>query len=175
MIYWIAAAVLLVANGACVVANMIMLPGNWLMVGTLSVFLLTVGVTTGGPDWSTLMIVLGLAIFGEILETLSGSANAINKGASRRAMILSLIVSMFGSIAGAMLVPVPVIGSAVGAIAGAAVGAFGGAWMGEAWKGTEIAQRTQIGKAAMHGRMLGMLAKLAVGVAIFVLQLVSLW
>ena len=145
------------------------------MVGSLSVFLLAVGATTGGPDWSTLMIVLGLAVFGEILEVVTGSAKAAQKGASRRAMTLSLFVSMIGSVAGAILVPIPVIGSAVGAIAGAAAGAFGGAWMGEAWKGTEMSRRTEIGKAAMNGRMVGMLAKLAVGAAIFVFQLISLW
>ena len=90
-------------------------------------------------------------------------------------MVLSLAFSMAGSIAGSFVIPVPVIGTAVGAIAGAAIGAFGGAWVGEAWKGTEIPARTEIGTAAMSGRMIGMLAKLAVGAAIFVVQLISLW
>ena len=94
---------------------------------------------------------------------------------SRRALLLSLVLSMVGSIAGAIVVPIPVIGSAVGAIAGAALGAFGGAWMGEAWIGTERGLRTEIGSAAMKGRITGMLAKLAIGAAIFVFQLVSLW
>lgn len=58
---------------------------------------------------------------------------------------------------------------------GRAVGAFAGAWLGEAWKGTEPALRTEIGTAAMFGRLLGMLAKGAVGVTIFVVQLVSFW
>ena len=175
MTYWIAATILTVLNGCCVAANVLMLPGNWIMVGTLSVFLLAVGSAAGGPNWSTLVIVLGLAVAGEILEAVSGSAKAAQKGASRRAMILSLVVSMVGSIAGAMLVPIPVIGSAVGAVVGAAAGAFGGAWMGEAWVGSESSKRTEIGKAAMNGRMLGRFAKLTFGAAIFVFQLVSLW
>lgn len=174
MFYWLAAILLILLNAACVVANMFMLPGNWLMVGTLSVFLLSVG-TTSGPDWRTLLIVVALAVVGEILEVFTGSAKAAKKGASRRALILSLIVSMAGSIAGAFVIPIPVVGSAIGAILGAAIGAFSGAWLGEAWKGTEVSQRTEIGTAAMGGRMIGMLGKLAVGAAIFVFQLASLW
>lgn len=174
MYYAFAATILVTANAACVAANMLMLPGNWFMVGTLCLFLLVTG-TAAGPDWTTLIVVVVLAALGEILEMFTGSATASKKGASRRAVVMSLIVSMAGSIAGAFVIPIPVIGPAIGAIAGAAVGAFAGAWMGEAWKGTEPAQRTEIGTAAMSGRMLGMLAKLSIGAAIFVFQLVSLF
>ncbi|MEZ6127452.1 MAG: DUF456 domain-containing protein [Planctomycetaceae bacterium] len=176
MIYWIAATFLVVINLACVVANILMLPGNWLMVGSLCLFLLATDDPTG-PDWKTLLVVIVLAIVGEILEAFTGSASAAKKGASRRAMVLSLAVSIAGSIAGATMltVPIPVIGTAIGAVCGAAAGAFAGAWLGEAWKGTDAGKRTEIGTAAMNGRMIGMLAKLAVGVAIFVVQLVNLW
>ncbi len=174
MYYWFAATFLITANAACVAANMLMLPGNWIMVGTLCLFLLTAGTTTG-PDWTTLIVVVVLAVLGEIIEMFSGTAKASKKGASRRAMVLSLVLSMAGSIAGAFVIPVPVVGTAIGAIAGAAVGAFAGAWMGEAWKGTELTRRTEIGTAAMSGRMIGMLAKLSIGAAIFVFQLISLF
>lgn len=172
--YWVAATLLVIVNLACVCANMLMLPGNWLMVGTLCLFLLAAGTTTG-PDWTTLLIVIGLAVIGEILELFTGSAKAAKKGASRRAMILSLMLSMVGCIAGAFIIPIPVIGSAIGAVCGAAAGAFGGAWLGEAWKGGDPSKRTEISTAAMGGRMIGMLAKLTIGAAIFVFQLVSLW
>ena len=174
MVYWFAATILIVVNLACVSANMLMLPGNWLMVGSLCLFLLLTGTTTG-PDWTTLLIVIVLAAIGEVLELFTGSANASKKGASRRAMVLSLMMSMVGSIAGAFVIPIPVIGSAIGAVCGAAIGAFSGAWLGEAWKGTESSKRAEIGTAAMSGRMIGMVAKLTVGAAIFVFQLVSLW
>ena len=82
---------------------------------------------------------------------------------------------MGGGIGGAFLIPIPVIGNAIGAVLGAAAGAFLGAWLGELWKGTDPEQRTEIGTAAMTGRMLGMAAKLAMGVAIFAVQLVSLF
>ena len=104
-----------------------------------------------------------------------GSAKAAQKGASRRALAISMGLSFVCSIAGTFVVPIPVVGSLIGAILGAAIGAFAGAWLGEAWKGTDHALRTEIGTAAMFGRLLGMLAKGVVGVAIFVVQLVSFW
>lgn len=173
--YWIAAAILIIANLACLAANIVMLPGNWLMVLNLCLFLLTFGDPVASPDWTTLLVVVVLAIVGEALEAFGGSALAAKKGASRRSMALSLAFSMVGSIAGSFVIPVPVIGTAIGAVAGAAIGAFAGAWMGEAWIGSNLKARQTIGASAMKGRMLGLLAKLAVGAAIFVFQLVSFW
>lgn len=173
--YWIAATILIVANAACLAANLLMLPGNWLMVLNLCLFLLAFGDPIASPDWTTLIVVLVLAIVGEIVEAFGGSAMASKKGASRRAMLLSLGVSMIGSIAGSFAIPIPVVGTAIGAVAGAAIGAFAGAWLGEAWMGSDWTTRNTISASAMKGRMLGMAAKLAVGAAIFVFQLVSFW
>ncbi|GAB5440416.1 MAG: hypothetical protein Fues2KO_07650 [Fuerstiella sp.] len=174
MTYWIAAITLLLLNTVFVLLNFLMLPGNWLMVGSLCVFMLVVG-PTAGPSLTTLIVVVVLAIVGELVELLTGSAAAKKMGASRRAMMLSLIVSVTGAIVGTFVVPIPVVGSAIGAVGGAALGAFVGAWVGEAWKGTQVAQRGLISHAAMKGRLLGMLGKLAIGGGIFVLQMVSLF
>ncbi|MEP3482403.1 MAG: DUF456 domain-containing protein [Fuerstiella sp.] len=173
--YWIAATILIVANAACLAANLLTLPGNWLMVLNLCLFLLAFGDPVASPDWTTLLVVLVLAIIGEIVEAFGGSAMASKKGASRRAMLLSLIVSMIGSVAGSFAIPIPVIGTAAGAVAGAALGAFAGAWLGETWMGSDWPTRKTISVSAMKGRMLGLVAKLAVGAAIFVFQLVSFW
>ena len=90
-------------------------------------------------------------------------------------MVLSLVGSFVLSIAGTFVIPIPFVGTVLGAIAGAAIGAFVGAWIGEAWAGRDLAQRQQIGKAAMWGRLLGMTIKATIGAAIFVVQLISLW
>ncbi|MBL8815705.1 MAG: DUF456 domain-containing protein [Planctomyces sp.] len=172
--YWTAATLLVLVNGCAVLANLLMLPGNWVMVGSLTLFVL--GTDAGvGPTWTTVLIVAGLAAFGEVLEMVTGSAKASKKGASRRAMLLSFGLSIAGSIGGAFLVPIPFVGSAIGAVSGAALGAFWGAWLGEAWKGTDTTKRNEIGTAAMVGRILGMFAKLIVGISIFVFQCISLW
>ncbi len=172
--YWSAAVVLMLINGCCVTANLFMLPGNWLMPVALITFILTKG-TTAGPGWMTVLIVVGLALIGEVLEAAAGAASAARLGASRRSLLLSFVFSVAGSIAGAVMLPVPIVGSAVGAILGAASGAFAGAWLGESWKGNTQERRTEIGTAAMKGRMVGMFAKFSIGLVIFVFQLISLW
>jgi len=175
MTYWTAAAILIVLNAGGVASNLFLLPGNWIMVATLCLFLLIAGHASAGPDWSTLLIVAGMATVGELIELLAGSATAARAGATRRAMTLSLIGSFVLSIVGTFMIPIPVIGTVAGAVAGAAIGAFGGAWLGEAWAGTAKEERNQIGRAAVVGRLMGMSIKIVIGAAIFVVQLVSLW
>ena len=174
MSYWLSVSFLIALNAVALLSNLFLLPGNWVMTGLLCIFLLASDFGHG-PTWIIVIICVALAGLGEVLELAMGSAKAAKKGASRRAMLLSLGMSFVCSIAGTFLIPIPVVGSVVGAILGAALGAFAGAWLGEAWKGTEPALRTEIGTAAMSGRLLGMLAKGVVGVTIFVVQLVSFW
>ena len=175
MMYWIAAILLIALNAVSVVLNLLMLPGNWIMVGSLCIFLLAVGDPAAGPDWVTVLLVACLAAAGEIVELFAGSAKASRAGATRRSMLLSLVASFVLSIVGTFVVPIPVVGTALGAIGGATLGAFAGAWLGEAWAGTESDQRVRISQAAMSGRLLGMVIKLSIGAAIFVIQLLSLW
>jgi len=172
--FWAVAVLMIVSNATAVVLNLFMLPGNWLMVATVTVYALFSRFDRG-PGWGIVGVTVALAILGEILETVMGSAKAARQGASRRAMLLSLVASMAGSFAGTFLIPIPIVGSIIGAIGGAAGGAFIGAWLGEAWKGTDIERRTAIGTAAVSGRMIGMAAKLFVGVVIFAVQLVAVF
>ena len=174
MSYWLSVSFLIALNAVALLSNLFLLPGNWVMTGLLCIFLLASDFGHG-PTWIIVIICGTLAGLGEVLELAMGSAKAAKKGASRRAMLISMGMSFVCSIAGTFLIPIPVVGSVVGAILGAALGAFAGAWLGEAWKGTEPALRTEIGTAAMSGRLLGMLAKGVVGVTIFVVQLVSFW
>ena len=172
--YWLWVSLLISLNTVALLSNLFLLPGNWFMTGLLCVFLIASDFGHG-PTWMVVIICAGLAGLGEVLELVMGSAKAAKKGASRRALAISMALSFVCSIAGTFVVPIPVVGSVIGAILGAAIGAFAGAWLGEAWKGTDHALRTEIGTAAMSGRLLGMLAKGVVGVAIFVVQLVSFW
>lgn len=174
MWYGMSLAILMLTNLVCLAGNMLMLPGNWIMLACLALFL-WLAPTAQGPDWTVLLVVAGMAGLAEVLELLSGSATASRKGASRRAMLLSLLLSIVGSLVGALVVPIPVIGTAIGAVGGAAIGAFAGAWIGEAWIGSDPAKRHQVGTAAMVGRILGMLAKFLMGIAIMVYEVIALW
>ena len=172
--YWSGVVLLIVMNTFSLFGNLLMLPGNWVMVGSLALFA-GLSDSEASPTWSSVFVCVLIAMAGEIAELVTGSAKASQRGASRRAMFLSLVFSIIGSIAGTFLIPIPVIGSAFGAVAGAAIGAFGGAWLGEAWKGSESEKRMAVGSAAMSGRMLGMLVKFTAGVAIYAFQLATLF
>ena len=84
MTYWIAAILLVALNALSVTLNLLMLPGNWIMVATLCLFLLVAGDPQEGPNWITVLIVAGLAACGEIAEMFAGSAKAAKAGATRR-------------------------------------------------------------------------------------------
>jgi hypothetical protein len=174
VLFWVLAGLLISVNAISLFLNLLLLPGNWLMVGASVVWVLATDLGRG-PTWTIVIVSLALAATGELFESLLGSAQAARKGASRRAMVLSLALSIAGSIVGTFLIPIPVVGSVLGAILGAAVGAFSGAWLGEAWKGTEMAKRSEIGSAAMTGRLWGMLVKFLIGAAICAVQVVSLF
>lgn len=174
MWYWTAVTILMLTNLASLLGSLLLLPGNWVMVTALAGFVWLFP-EPEGPNWTTVLVAAALAGLAELVEMVSGSMAASGKGASRRAVLLSFVLSLAGSVAGAIVVPIPVVGSAAGAIGGAAMGAFTGAWLGEVWVGSDARKRQQVGTAAMIGRMLGMLAKISMGVAILVLEIVQLW
>jgi uncharacterized protein YqgC (DUF456 family) len=117
-----------------------------------------------GVTWKVVIALAALALVGEAIEFVAGAAGAAKQGASRRAIVLSLMGAIIGSIVGLSIgLPVPVIGSLVMAIFGGAAGAFAGAYLGEAWKGRDEPARTAAGRGAFFGRIWGTVGKFAVG------------
>ena len=154
--------------------TVLQLPGNWLIVllTALAAWLMPEE-TRFNVSWLTLGIVLGLAVVGEVLELATGAVAAKKQGASRRAVVLSLL----GGIAGALFGAgggsvVPVLGTLIGILSGGAGGAFLGAYLGETWKGRSDEQALAVGRAVAIGRTLGVLGKMSVGV---VMVLVVAW
>ena len=85
-------------------------------------------------------------------------------GGSRRAAIPALLGSLAGGIVGLFVgLPIPIVGPIIGAVLLAGVGAFAGAVLGEQWKGRSFDDSWRVGKAAFWGRLLGTLAKTAIG------------
>lgn len=159
-------ALLLVAG--CAVAwllNLVALPGNWIVLGGAALFAWLLPENGGrGVTWTAVAVLFGLAILGEVIEFAAGAAGAAKQGASRRAIALSMVGAILGSIAGlAIGAPVLIIGSFIMALLGGAVGAFAGAYLGETWKGRGEPERTAAGRGAFFGRIWGTVGKLAVG------------
>lgn len=160
--------VLVLAAIACWFANVFTLPGNWLIIGLAALFawLLPADEYGRGFGWITVIVLALIAVLGEVIEFAAGAAGAAKHGASRRALLLSIVGAAVGSITGAAVgIPVPIIGPLVAAVGGGAAGAFGGAYLGEVWKGKLHPERTAVSTGALMGRLFGTIGKLAAGAA----------
>lgn len=166
-LYFGLAIVLLLLNGGCAALNLLALPGNWLvLVSSLAFALLFESRSGASLSLSAVGIMAALALLGEGVELLAGTAGAAKRGASRRSLALSVVGSIAGSLLGATIgLPIPVLGSAFGALLGGAAGAFAGAALGEDWKGRGPDQSLAVGQAAFWGRLWGTVGKTAIGVA----------
>ena len=117
-----------------------------------------------GISWTTVWILVALAAVGEIIDFAAGAAGAAKRGASRRAMWLSLFGAFAGSIVGAMVgLPIGIVGSPIAALLGGAAGAFLGAYLGESWVGRPHGHSMEVAKGAFAGRIWGTVGKFAVG------------
>lgn len=153
------------------------LPGNWLMVAAVALYALVIP-----PDsrqdisWTTVAILVGLAVAGEIVETAAGAVGASRHGGSRRGMLLAIVGSIAGSIFGATIgLPIPIVGSVIAAILFASLGAMLGAVLGEQWKGRDAQLTWQIGQAAFWGRLFGTLGKIVIGSAMVATATVAMF
>ena len=72
-------------------ANLLSLPGNWLIVLATAIYAYFFPESpTSGVGWMGVGILLVLAVLGEIIEFVAGAAMAGKRGASRRAMPLAV-------------------------------------------------------------------------------------
>jgi uncharacterized protein YqgC (DUF456 family) len=159
---------------ACVLAwltTLVALPGNWLIAGCAALFAWLVPHDPGRSiTWTTVAVLAGLAVLGEIIEFAAGAAGAAKQGASKRGVGLAMIGAVIGSVVGiAIGLPIPFLGSFVMALLGGAAGAFFGAYLGEAWKGRPHVARVAAGRGAFAGRIWGTVGKLSVGAVMIVI------
>ncbi len=164
-VYYLWALLLVATSLLAWLLNLVTLPGNWIVVGAVALFAWLLPEAAGrGITWTTVFVLLGLAVAGEVVEFVAGAAGAARQGASRRAIVLSIVGAIVGSIVGLGVgTPIPILGSLIMAVLGGAVGAFAGAYLGEVWKGRDEPERLAAGRGAFFGRIWGTVGKLAVG------------
>ncbi|MCC7476755.1 MAG: DUF456 domain-containing protein [Pirellulales bacterium] len=170
-LYYLWAALLILAAAGAWVTTLVTLPGNWFIAGMAALFAWWIPAEAGqGVTWTTVLVLLGLALLGEVVEFGASAAGAAKRGASKRGIVLSMVGALFGSMLGLMVgTPIPVLGSFVMAILGGALGAYCGAYLGEGWKGRQEEDRKAVGRGAFAGRIWGTIGKLAVGVVMLVI------
>ncbi len=143
---------------AGVALSLLQLPGTWMILCAATLYAWYYG-------WSRigligLGVMLGLAIVGEIVETLGGAVLAKRSGASKRAAWYGLAGGMIGAIF--LSIPVPVFGT----IIGAAVGCFAGALIAELQVGKRWDEGTKSGVYTAVGRTLGSMFKVMIAATI---------
>jgi uncharacterized protein YqgC (DUF456 family) len=170
-VYFLWATLLILGSGASWLGTLVTLPGNWGIVLLAALFAwLVPGSAELHLTWTTVGVLVALALIGELAEAFASAAGAARQGASRRSVLLSLVGAVAGSITGvAVGLPVPIVGSAIAAVVGGAAGAFAGAAIGEHWKGRPVGHQVQVGRAALFGRLWGTVAKLVIGIVMVVL------
>lgn len=144
---------------ACVLITLVGLPGAWLMVGGAFLITLLNPIWSDVPIWGwiTIGIVIGLAVCGEIIETLAAGLGAKAGGGTKRGMVGAILGSMIGALICTIVIPIPLVGTLIGAVAGAFVGAL----IGEL-SHKEPITKGELAKSATGaaiGRVLGILGK----------------
>ena len=104
--------------------NLFGLPGNWLML------LAAAGYTwltwdRGYVHWVSLVVLLVVAVAGEVVEFFAAGAGAKKAGGTIWGTIGALLGGLIGGFFLTGLVPIPIIGTLVGLIAGTFIGAMG--------------------------------------------------
>lgn len=170
------AGLLVVAVIAGLLLTLVGLPGNWLMVIAVAIYAYAVRDAGGASIGVNVAIVVAvLAVVGELLEFAAGAWGAKRAGGSRRAAALALLGSVAGGIVGAIVgLPIPIVGPILAAVLFAGAGALAGAFAGELWKGRTVEEGWVVGRAAFHGRLLGILAKLGVGLIMLIIIVAAL-
>lgn len=165
-----------VLGGGCLLLTVLTLPGNWLLLavaGGAQLLSMQGGGTPLYGAW-TLAGAFALAAAGEVLETAMGATGARLGGARRRGAWGAVIGSLAGALVGTVaLAFLPLVGTLAGALIGAALGAF----VGElTYRDRRPAALVLPAAGAAAGRLAGLIAKVAVGIALWTLLVVgALW
>lgn len=179
---WIAYLVAVIFTflaAVCLLVILLGLPGTWLMlilaIGVELIDTLWLDIEDKETfGWVWIGICVGLALIGEVLETMAGAVGTRKGGGSKRGMIGAIIGGIVGAIVLTPIIPIPVLGTLIGAL----IGTFFGALVGE-MTGQDRPSGGAMAKAALGatiGRLLGTMGKFLIGVVIFaVLVVTAFW
>ena len=159
LLYMVLAGVLL--------STIVGIPGNWILVGVAVVVALITGFTR--MSWAYLLICVGLAALGEIIESLLGAVVVAGRGGSRWGVLGSMLGGFLGVVLAAGFYP------PLGSVIFGFLGAFAGAVAGEYYKHRETERALRIGFWSFAGRAGAIAAKLGVGCGIFWVLITTTW
>lgn len=141
--------------------------------GTFVIFLasLIYGIITHFTQITQALIwtLLGIALFGELMEYLAGIFGAKKFGASKAGIIGAIVGGIIGGIVGTGILLL------VGSVIGLLIGAFSGAFLMELAIKKKPAQALRAGWGTFTGRIGGILAKIILATVMIVLILARIF
>ncbi len=132
------------------------LGGSFIVLGMAVVHALVTGFDP--LTWQWLLILLGLALLGELIEFVIGTFYVAQKGATKLGVFAAFAGGLIGAFMGNGLVPV------VGAVVGSFIGAFTGAVLGEYHQNEQLEPSMRIGAHALLGRIMAIVVKHVIAV-----------
>jgi len=163
--------ILIVLNTVFLAMVPFVLPGNWLMVITASLFAWLFRDQQVFSVYTIIAIAL-LALAGELIEFLAGVGGARKSGASRRGSICAITGAIAGAILGTFLLPVPLLGTLLGSCIGAGLSVYSF----ELFAGRKSRQSFHAGAGASLGQFLGSASKSLIGIIIwFTIAIAAFW
>ena len=139
------------------------LGGAFIVLGLALVYALATGFNP--LTWQWLLILAGLALFGELVEFVIGTFYVARKGATRSGVIAAFGGGLAGAGLGNSVFPV------VGAVLGSFVGAFAGAVLGEYRQNQKLEPSLRVGGHAFLGRIVAMMVKHIIALIMVILIL----
>ena len=139
------------------------LGGNFIIIGLALVHALLTGFDP--ISWRLLLVLLGIALLGELIEFVVGTFYVAKQGASRAGVVGAFLGGLLGAILGNSALPV------IGAVLGSFAGAFGGAVLGEYLHRERMEPSLRVGGHAFVGRLLAIFIKHALGLVMVFLVL----
>lgn len=154
----------------CVVLllNVFSLPGNWIAVG-LVVMWRFLNPASGNMDTLFFVGLVGVAVFGEVIEFVAQAWGAKRYGSTTGGMWAGIVGALVGAILG-----VPFLFGL-----GALIGALAGAWLGcyalERARGRSDAEASRAARGAVVGRFSGLVIKCGIGVVLLWMVYNAIW
>jgi uncharacterized protein len=152
---------------ACLGLSVFGLPGNWMLLGLVALW----DFLQPGAHFSLTVygLLAGLALFGELAELAVQLLGARKYGATVQGNVGGFV----GALVGAMLGVPFLLG--FGAFLGAVAGAYIGCYFFERLHGRDGAAAHLAATGALFGKVLGLAAKLACGMVMWVTAAKAIW
>jgi uncharacterized protein YqgC (DUF456 family) len=165
MIEYIVFSLFLFISIAGLISHVFGLPGNFIILGASILF----GWYGGFKEvtLTTLIVLLALALLGELIEFIVGILGAKKYKSSNKAIVGSIVFGIIGGILG-----IPFF-LGIGAVIGAFIGAFVGAFFVEFVLQKNVDRAMKSGWGAFLGRLAGAFFKGAIGVTMVVIVIVN--